>query len=327
MKQDIINLVRIKAQGLISLYLFILLPFLMACSNEDYLGGHSTTDGAGVEMGASSAAALTAGEHIGLFTSKGTLDASTRNREFIVQSDGYTLKSYSGQAFYIKGNTSVIAYYPFQGADGSEPELLLDVEDQTAPTDYYVAKTNGVTIDNGRQVELDFAPCLSTLSFTFLPVKDDIVQSYSLKGVKKRGRINPYQFTISSEDVEDADKRLFSGPVGSSQTISIISVPQSLAEGSAVLTVKGSVTGRTYDISLPAVNIMPNTTCQVTVDVATGLVTYAFVSNSPQWTDSGQHEQITIAEPVEVGYDYEPGTSPQWTDSGQGKNLTGEEEE
>ena len=65
---------------------------LASCSNEEYLGGHYTTDGAGVATTITATApdgeTWAAGTRVGISTGYATYDASARNREYVSESGG-----------------------------------------------------------------------------------------------------------------------------------------------------------------------------------------------------------------------------------------------
>ncbi len=262
---------------------------LTGCSNDDYLGGHYTTDGAGAVMGVTSAnKSWTEGDHIGISSSTGSLDATTRNRDYVVQADGTTLKTGTASEFYVKGTMDILAYYPFKGTDSAEPQLLLNTytEDGSELVDYQLAKAKQVGIANASSVALNFAPCLSTLNITIQPVSGESVSRYVLSGVYRQGRINPYTFEISPELMKN-----YEATGNAITSISLTVIPQTLAEGAATLTLVGKE--RVYNIAMPALTIEPNSTCTATVDMASGLVTYDFANNSSAWTDSGLGGSVT----------------------------------
>lgn len=253
---------------------------MVSCHDDEYLSGYKSSDGAGSVLSVTSAnKEWTEGDHIGLFSSTAASDASSRNRDFVVQADGRTLKSNTASEFYVKGNYSILAYYPFVGTDGAEPELLLS----TLPgevKDYWLAKTDNVSVSTAQDVQLNFYTCLSKMNVTLQMPAGETVSRYVLSGIPRRGRIDPYSFEINPEYRENYEEE------GSNITsFSIDIIPQTLADGAAILTLKGQE--RTYPIVLPEVTIDPNSVCNVTVNAEDGQVNYEFIHNGSAWNDSG----------------------------------------
>ncbi|MBQ7423232.1 MAG: fimbrillin family protein [Prevotella sp.] len=281
---------------------------LNGCSNDDYLGGHYTTDGAGVEINVVSAnKSWDQGLHIGISNTYGFSDATTRNRDFIVSEDGKTLTPYSATPFYVKGTASILAYYPFIGEDGAEPSLVLNsyTEEGEELTDFFLAKADNVTKESAKQVNLNFYPTLSTLTVTINIPAGENVTKYVVSGLARRGRIDPYELTITGEDVID-----YSATGNNISNFTLTVIPQTLAEGEMTLTLKG--VKRIYNISMPALTIEPNSVCEATVNLQDGSVTYEFVNNGSIWTDSGLGFDSTVPQ-----YDVNPEAVP-WGDSGLG---------
>ena len=283
---------------------------LNGCSNDDYLGGHYVTDGAGVEMVAEAAnMSLEQGQHIGISNTYGFTDVTTRNRDFVVAEDGKTLTSYTSTPFYIKGTASILAYCPFVGEDGAEPSLVLNTytEGGEETVDYMLAKADNITKETARQVSLNFYPTLSTLNVTINIPAGENVTKYVLGGLARRGRINPYELTITGEDYID-----YSATGNNIRNFTVTVVPQSLADGDMTLTLKG--VKRIYNIAMPALSIEPNSNCEAKVDLKDGSVTYEFVNNGSIWTDSGLGFDSTVPQ-----YNVNPEALP-WGDSGLGNN-------
>lgn len=282
---------------------------LNSCSKDDYLGGHYVTDGAGVEMSVVSAnMSWDKGEHFGISNTYGFSDAATRNRDFVVAEDGVTLIPNSSKAFYIKGAMSILAYYPFKGTDGAEPELVLNsyTEDGSALVDFYLAKAD-VTKETAKQVNLNFYPCLSKLNITIKLLSGENITKYVLSGLARRGRIDPYNLTITGEDAID-----YTESSNNIRTITLTVVPQTIVEGGAILTLKG--VKRIYNIVMPPLKIEPNSVCDATVNLEDGSVNYEFVNNGSIWSDSGLGFDSTVPQ-----YNVNPQAEP-WGDSGLGNN-------
>ena len=287
------------------LFALALSLFMASCNDSEYLSGYKSSEGAGSVLSVASANKdWTEGEHIGLFSSTAASDASSRNRDFVVQGDGRTLKSGTASEFYVKGNISILAYYPFVGTDGAEPELLLS----TLPgeiKDYWLAKTENVGISSAQNVQLNFSTCLSKMNVTLQVPAGETISRYVLSGIPRRGRIEPYSFTISPEYRENYEDE---GNNITNFTIDVI--PQTLSDGAAILTLKGQ--NRTYPIVLPEVTIAPNSVCDVTVNVEDGQVNYEFIHHGSAWNDSGlgdasatsRDKEDGEAKPVAKTYDF-----------------------
>lgn len=276
------------------LFALVLSLIMAGCNDDEYLSGYKSSEGAGSVLSVMSAnKTWTAGEHIGLFSSTAATDASSRNRDFVVGADGRTLESNTASEFYVKGNISVLAYYPFVGADGAEPELLLS----TLPgevKDYWLAKTNNVSISSAQNVQLNFSTCLSKMNVTLQVPAGENISRYVLSGIPRRGRIEPYSFAISPEYRENYEEE------GSNITnFSIDIIPQTLSNGAAILTLKGQ--NRTYPIVFPAVTIAPNSVCNVTVNAESGQVNYEFINNGSVWNDSGLGDDNATSKDKEDG--------------------------
>ena len=133
--------------------LLIILFVLASCSNEDYLGGHFTTDreGSMVNISAHITSELfqdktfVAGDKIGITTSYN--DNTSRNRSYTCAEDGATFDATIGVPIYIKGNGFISAYYPFMGEDGNEAIINLNTKDQSAIPPLFVANTNDIELN------------------------------------------------------------------------------------------------------------------------------------------------------------------------------------
>lgn len=258
---------------------------LLSCSDEDYLGGHSTTDGVGALMGVtgqvdpSASLTIAVGGGIGITTTYANHDQTARNRKYVLQSDGQSYLPGNNLPIYVKGNTSVMAYYPFTGDENAEPTLTLSTKNQASPVDMLVAKTEGVTIDNASSVKLNFKSALATLKVS-ITASGETITDYVLSGFAQEGAIDPYTFAVTPSLMQDVQ-----GSGSALTSLSFHIVPQTVADGKAMLTLKGSV--RTYALSLGAVTLGFGETRQLNVNIADGEATYEFVPGGSQWNDSG----------------------------------------
>ena len=291
MKTYIFNKVWATAKGLLPFYLFTLLPLVTACSNDDYLGGHYTTDGAGTQMtvtaqiSASTNPGLdwTAGDVIGIATSYGQYDATARNRQYVCQADNRTFNQNSGYPIYVKGATDVVAYWPFSGDDGAEPTLTLDTRDQSNIIDYLFAKKTGVTPQNGSQVNLVFDYALARLQLNITAPAGESIKECRLQGFAMTATVNSYTLETTLDAPEDL---VVKGTAISSLSMKLI--PQELSAEAAVparLVLIGSI--RSYTIDMSQLQLKGGALVQANVNVTDGIGTVDFVPGGSPWTDSG----------------------------------------
>ena len=245
---------------------------LTACSNDDYLGGHSVTYGAGnVLYVSSSGSTLTPGDSIGVSASSASSDASVRNRLFIVQEDGKSLRC-DGNEFYIKGNVSILAYYrispdnksTFVGTDGAEPMLALNTTDQNSLVDYKLAKADYISATNSQNVSLDFqSGVLATLNFLIENDGSDQINEWKVTGLAQTAYINPYSFEIQLDEYID-----FTGTGTNLASFSCRVIPQPVGENAVKVVLNGN--NRTYPLYIPAVTIENGGEYNITVRIADG---------------------------------------------------------
>ena len=126
----------------------VLCPFVLFTGcYADYLGGHYVEDGRGqqavltgiVQSSLEPNRQWKAGDQVAVTTSY--YDQSALNRIYTCAEDGQSFTPDTKVPIYIKGTGLLLAYYPVQGADGSEPEALsLSTVDQSKPTSYLFAR-------------------------------------------------------------------------------------------------------------------------------------------------------------------------------------------
>ena len=263
----------------------VCLMLLTGCSDEDYLGGHATADGMGTLLGVTGQVdqsvntTFMAGDAIGIATSYANHDQTARNRKYELQSDGRSFLPANNLPIYVKGNTSVMAYYPFAGDDNAEPTLTLNTENQSATVDLLLAKVDGITIGNASSVNLNFKPALATLKVN-IDATGETISEYLLSGFAQQGAVDPYSFEVTPGVIKD-----IKGTGTAITSLLFHIVPQTVADGTAVLTLKGTV--RTYRLSLGTVMLGLSESAQLNVNIADGMATYEFVPAGTQWEDSG----------------------------------------
>ena len=245
---------------------------LTACSNDDYLGGHSVTDGAGNVLSVtSSGSTLTPGDSIGVSASSASSDASVRNRLFIVQEDGKSLRC-DGNEFYIKGNVSILAYYrispdnksTFVGTDGAEPMLALNTTDQNSLVDYKLAKADYISASNSQNVSLNFQQgVLATLNFLIENDGSDQISEWKVSGLAQTAYINPYTFEIQLDEYID-----FTGNGTDISSFSRRVIPQAFEENEVRVVLNGN--NRTYPLYIPDMTIENGGEYDITVRIIDG---------------------------------------------------------
>lgn len=265
---------------------------LTSCSNEDYLGGHSVTDGAGNMLAVSSSNTTWApGDSIGVSTSSASSDASVRNRLFIVQEDGKTLKCADNKELYIKGNVSILAYYrvspnnesTFVGNDGDEPLLVLNTTNQNNLVDYKLAKAEGINASNSRDVSLNFqSGVLATLNFLIENDGSDQISEWKMTGLAQTAYISPYTFDILLDEYID-----FTGSGTDLTSFSQRVIPQTFGEKEVKVVLNGSK--RTYPLYIPAMTIENGEEYNITVRIADGKAQLEVgpKNSSSNWDKSG----------------------------------------
>lgn len=269
----------------------LLVIVFTSCSNEDYLGGHYTTDGAGTKMTvtaeisvpANTALTWVAGDVIGIATGYGQYDVTARNRQYVCQADGKTFCQATGYPIYVKGNTDIVAYWPFSGTDGAEPTLTLDTRDQDNVTDYLFAKAKGVTLDNGSNVHLVFDYALARLQINIVAPDGESIRECRLQGFAQQASVSPYTLEMTLDAPEDL---VVKGAALSSLSLKLI--PQTVSTEAAVpaqLVLIGSI--RSYTIDMSQLKLVAGAPVLANVNVTDGIGTVDFVPGGSAWTDSG----------------------------------------
>ena len=257
---------------------------LTACSNDDYLGGHYTTDGAGVVLNvtAQTDKAWSEGDVIGIAAGYGQNDGTARNREYVCQADASSFKNKSGFPIYVKGNTCIVAYYPFVGTDGAEPTITLNTLNQDEVTDYYFAKAEGVTRQTS-QVNLAFKHALAEVTLKITAPSGESINSCRLSGFAQKATVNPYTLAKTLDAPEDL---VVKGADMKSVTLKLI--PQALSADGAVkpqLVLIGNI--RSYTIDMSDLQLEAGTSQEAIINVTDGIGTVDFVPGDSKWEDSG----------------------------------------
>lgn len=280
-----------KAIGFLTLSLSCLFTFT-ACSDEDYLGGHYTADGAGTEVKITgklaSGEAFTEGSMIAVSTSYGSSDATARNRQYVCGADGTSFSAVADFPIYLKGNCKVVAYYPFEGEDGAENQLTLSTVNQNSIKDYYFAESDTLNAQTSA-VNLSFVSAYAKLAVNITAPEGEEISSWRLSGFAQTATINPYSLVATLDNVED-----ITGTGSNLKNISATLIPQTVSENAdvpATLVLIGKK--RSYRISLGTVTLTAGETLSANVDVTSGTATIEFTQNGSQWSDSGAGGNIS----------------------------------
>lgn len=262
-----------------------------SCSDEDYLGGHATTAGAGTQMTVTAQinAPLSPGlswnenDIIGIAAGYGQYDATARNREYACQADGRTFTQTTGYPIYVKGATDIVAYFPYIGSDGAEPTITLDTRNQSAITDYLFAKAEGVTPQNGGNVNLVFDYALARLNMNITVPAGETIHGYRLVGFAQQATVDPYTLDMTLDAPEDL---VYEGT--DIRNITLRLIPQTVDTESGIdarLVLIGNI--RSYSIDMSQTPLVAGQEQQATVDVTNGIGSIEFVPGGSAWTDSG----------------------------------------
>ncbi len=259
---------------------------LTACSNEEYLGGHYTTDGAGVQTTITATppegSSWTMGDIIGISASYGSYDITARNREYVCNG-GNTFVQLAGNPIFVKGRTSIVGYYPFLGTEGAEPSISLNTADQTAVTEYYFAKADNVNLDNGSHVNLVFHNALSQLQLNITAPMGETIKSARLSGYVHQAEVDPFTLDMQlsiPEDLTINDDDI--------QALSLQLIPQRVASDAAIparLVLVGKY--RSYTIDMSNIVLKRGVKTEMNINAADGISTVEFVPGNTAWMVCG----------------------------------------
>lgn len=274
------------------IYYLFCLALLMSCSNEEYLGGYVNREGAGQMLQTVSASmdanvkdkAWDEGDVIAISTSY--YDLSSQNRFYMRQKDGSFHNINGTEPIYIKGMSNLVAYYPAQGADGAEPDIIINTQDQQNVTNYLVATPVAVSKET-TAVNFVFKHVTAFLNIDINTNGEDVITRYTLSGVNMRGVINPYTMEITPQYATD-----YSG-TPKENNINLQLVPQTIDASSptpAVLTLVGKK--HTYSLPLGTLTLTSNVTSSYNVNIRDGIATVAFVPADDD-PENGQWNPVT----------------------------------
>ncbi|EGF55156.1 fimbrillin family protein [Bacteroides clarus] len=268
--------------------LLIILFVLASCSNEDYLGGHFTTDreGSMVNISAHITSELfqdktfVAGDKIGITTSYN--DNTSRNRSYTCAEDGATFDATIGVPIYIKGNGFISAYYPFMGEDGNEAIINLNTKDQSAIPPLFVANTNDITIGVTSAI-LNFKYAYAQMKLNLIVPEDETIKGYRLCGFVHEATVNSFTNDIELNVTSDLADVVYN----SAKVITLTLIPQIVTADSydpAKIVILG--TNRSYTVAMGEVSLVQDHMNEYNIDLTDGIGSIEFIPGGAQWTPS-----------------------------------------
>ena len=271
---------------------------LCSCSNEDYLGGHFVTDGAGHKMeltaqiSASTTPTLQFAEGDKIAVTTGYVDVSSLNRFYTCQADGKSFTPDTNVPVYIKGNTQIVAYMPIIGNDGGEPAIALNTSDQTDITDYLFAKSEQVGIETSA-VTLNFDHAYGQMQLNLVIPDGETIIGYRLSGFIQTADVDPYTLDITLAEAS-AD---ITGSGTDIKNITFTLIPQTVSDD-AVIPASIVLVGkkRSYTVALGTVEIGAGKVTTASVDLTNGVGTVEFASEGGRWSDAGIGGNISSEE-------------------------------
>lgn len=263
-----------------------------SCSNEDYLGGHVTENGRGTQISIQASitsdlkpnATILPYERIGVST--GYEDNTSLNRAYICNDDGKSFTNETGYPLYVKAATNLFAYYPFQGVEGADPELILSTTDQSNIKDLFVVQSDNIIPGENRDIKLPMIYAYAQILMNIKVPEGESLSEYRLSGLYHEGSINAFSHDITLEKATSD----ISGPISGNQLVLTL-IPQSISRSNgAKIVFLGE--RRSYDMRLDSLNIKPDTRITADVDLSNGIGTIEFTSGNGQWIDSGIENKV-----------------------------------
>ena len=268
---------------------------LSSCSDEDYLGGHFTADGAGTPLTvtASINAATTPdlnwteGDQISVTT--GYADATSLNRIYVCGSDGKTFTKQGGYDIYVKGNTNIVAFYPYVGSEKAEPNISISTINQNSIVDYLVATAE--VSPESPAANLVFDHLMSQLQITITDIpQGESITSYRLAGFDQNASLGTYDLALSLSGVPTS----LTGTGTDINEIVLTLLPQNIASDAAVpasLSLIGNV--RSYKIDFGDINLQSGQVSSWRCSLTNGVGTLEFVPGGSAWDNSGKGGNVT----------------------------------
>jgi len=291
---------------------------LAACNQADYLGGHYTTDGQGVQARIHAVSATehtnpivwTEGSQIAVTASYP--DAGSLNRFYDCMADGRSFSVHAGFPMYIKGQGSFVAYAPVQGRDGEETMIELNTSNQQEVVDYVYA-IEPVSRGN-EEVTFRFKHFYSTLHTTIQTAASENIRKVILSGFSHAATINPYTWEISAMD---APTNYTLASESDITAFDLTLIPQTIDSSSAMplqLTLIG--TNRFYELTLNTFSLESDKQLTMAVDISEPEPTVAFSLDGVTWTN--------YEDKLRNGVNFESDTVV-WTITDKGGDVTSNE--
>jgi hypothetical protein len=260
---------------------------LAGCNHDDYLGGHYTTEGQGVQARIQAVSATehtnpivwTEGSQIAVTASY--LDAGSLNRFYDCQSDGKSFSVHAGLPMYIKGQGSFVAYAPVQGLDGEETVIELNTANQQDVVDYVYA-VEPVSRDNA-EVTFRFKHFYSNLHTTLKTAASEHIRKVILSGFSHAASVNPYTWEISAMD---APSNYTLASESDITAFDLTLIPQSI-DSSSVMPVQLTLIGtnRFYKLTLNTFTLESDKELTMAVDISQPEPTVSFSFDGVTWTN------------------------------------------
>jgi len=300
----------------VSILCFVLL--LAACNQADYLGGHYTTDGQGVQARIHAVSATehtnpivwTEGSQVAVTASYP--DAGSLNRFYDCMADGKSFSVHAGFPMYIKGQGSFVAYAPVQGRDGEETAIELNTANQGQIVDYVYA-VEPVSRDR-EEVTFRFRHFYSNLHTTVKTASTEHIRKVILSGFSHAATVNPYTWEISALDAP-SDYTLASESDITAFDLTLI--PQTIDSASVMpvqLTMIG--TNRSYELTLNTFTLQSDKQLTMAVDISEPEPTVSFSLDGVTWAN--------YEDKLKNGLSFES-DSVVWTITDKGGDVTSNE--
>ena len=291
---------------------------LAGCKQDDYLGGHFTTDGQGVQARIHAVSATehtnpivwTEGSQIAVTASY--QDAGSLNRFYDCMTDGKSFSVHAGFPMYIKGKGYFVAYAPVQGNDGEETVIELNTANQNLIIDYVYA-VEPVSRSN-EEVTFHFKHFYSALHTTVKTAATEHIRKVILSGLSHSATVNPYVWEISAMD---APTNYTLASESDITAFDLTLIPQVIDSSSVMplqLTLIG--TNRFYELTLNSFTLESDKQLSMAVDISEPEPTVSFSLDGVTWTN--------YEDKLRNGVSFES-DSVTWTSTDKGGDVTSNE--
>lgn len=275
-----------KNNVLPTIFFSMLMILASSCFNENYLGGHSTEEGCGTQVVLKASidselkpdAIISPNELISVST--GYEDNTSLNRMYVCNQDGESYVQKNGYPIYVKATTCLLGYYPFQGIEGSDPELSLNTCNQTSVEDLFIARSKEISPADEAVVNLSLVYAYAQLQMNLILPEGETVSSFRLSGVHHEGRMKAFSHDIEFGEITTDIK----GDVNGTQLILTLIPQQITKEDKAEIAFVGKK--RSYLVALDSFVLESDKCLVANIDLRNGMGTVEFVSEGGQWNDS-----------------------------------------